>query len=234
MHVIEGCVTLSAQLINMMIVNAGHRADVLYLNQDGCKIRFVRGDRQKGNGDTFEYEFAMADAVRAGYFGIKGEQGSYLKKPKDNWINSPKDMFFARCLSGGARKFMPDALMNCYAIGEMPGDDKLESAMPDPTLAKPIEPTTISIEQTEEPKAITMDNQSNEELATAFMAKHGIHPGSRKNEYVAAIETACAKSGKPRTHAEIIFGAMKNEAVFLEAYKTWELKQNGAKIEVIP
>jgi hypothetical protein len=121
MHVIEGAVTLSAQLMNMLIVNKGHRADVLYLTAEGCKIRFVRCDRQEGKGDAFEYEFTLADAQRAGYMS------------KDNWKKSPRDMFYSRCLSGGARKFMPDALMNCYVLGEMPGDEKIQDNVETPS-----------------------------------------------------------------------------------------------------
>ena len=106
MYTFSGVVSLSAQLMNMLIVNAGHRADVLHLDEKGCKIRFWRCDRPKDN-CTFEYEYTIEMAAKAGYLG------------KDNWKKSPKDMNFSRCLSGGARKFMPDVIMNAYAIGEL-------------------------------------------------------------------------------------------------------------------
>jgi len=123
LYTFDGKVTLSAQLMNMMIVNAGHRADVFKLDENGCKIRFWRKDRRPGQGDTFEYEFTIEDARKAGYL------------TKTNWKNHLRDMLYSRCLSGGARKFMPDTLMNVYVRGEIIddsfNDDHLENVMPE-------------------------------------------------------------------------------------------------------
>jgi len=123
MYTFDGKVSLSAQLMNMMIVNAGHRADVLRLDDQGCKIRFWRCDRKSGHGDTFEYEYTLEMAQKAGLLG------------KNNWKTNPRDMCYSRALSGGGRKFMPDSLMNCYAFGEIVdanfSDDHLVNVMPE-------------------------------------------------------------------------------------------------------
>lgn len=107
LYTFDGKVTMSAQLMNMMIVNSGNRADVIKLDETGCWIRFWRRDRKPGHGDTFEYSFTYDQAVKAGYMS------------KTNWKAHPKDMFYSRCLSGGARKFMPDVLMSVYVFGEI-------------------------------------------------------------------------------------------------------------------
>ena len=228
MHVIEGKVTISAQYMNMMIVQAGHRADVLYLNAEGCKIRFVRTDRVKGEGDTFEYEFTMQDAQRAGYFGIPGPNGSYVKKPKDNWINSPRDMFYSRCLSGGARKFMPDVLMNVYVIGEMPGDEEIKGILPENvnasqvTLSELPAPNVVTQQLTEQKPALTVDQQKYDD----FVQRHGIfEEGSDKHDYLQKILSASIRSGKNRTLQDVINSACLDEQRFMDAYHGWKLKQ---------
>lgn len=118
LHNIEGKVSMSSQLMNMMIINAGHEIDVLYLNEQGCSIRFTRVKRN-GQRKSDEYEFNMKDAQRAKYFGEPGPNGTWISKPKNNWTMYPRDMFFARALSGGAKKFLPEVMMNCYVFGEL-------------------------------------------------------------------------------------------------------------------
>lgn len=204
MYTFSGLVSLSAQLMNMLIVNAGHRADILHLDEKGCKIRFWRCDRPKDN-CTFEYEYTIEMAAKAGYLG------------KDNWKKAPKDMTFSRCLSGGARKFMPDVIMNAYAIGELGEEDgSIPTAMPDLS--------TRSIEvhkpQEEPPKAIEQEKTEGYE---EFCQKHLCE--DEKVAYVRKIAQATNK-----TEAQIINSAVSNEAGFLTAFNKWKVdQQNGEK-----
>lgn len=203
MYTFSGLVSLSAQLMNMLIVNAGHRADVLHLDEKGCKIRFWRCDRPKDN-CTFEYEYTIEMAAKAGYLG------------KDNWKKSPKDMTFSRCLSGGARKFMPDVIMNAYAIGELGEEDgSIPTAMPDLS--------TRSIEghksQEEPPKAIEQEKTEGYE---EFCQKHLCE--DEKVAYVRKIAQATNK-----TEAQIINSAVSNEAGFLTAFNKWKAGQQNVE-----
>lgn len=203
MYTFSGLVSLSAQLMNMLIVNAGHRADVLHLDEKGCKIRFWRCDRPKDN-CTFEYEYTIEMAAKAGYLG------------KDNWKKSPKDMTFSRCLSGGARKFMPDVIMNAYAIGELGEEDgSIPTAMPDLS--------TRSIEvhkpQEEPPKAIEQEKTEGYE---EFCQKHLCE--DEKVAYVRKIAQATNK-----TEAQIINSAVSNEAGFLTAFNKWKADQQNVE-----
>jgi hypothetical protein len=117
MYTFSGLVTLSGGMMNMMIVNAGHRINVLHLDTTRCRIQFWRCDRPAGQ-NVFEYEYSIEDAKGAGLAG------------KDNWKKNTRDMLFNRCLSGGARKFMPDSIMGAYAVGEIPGDDAVSDSIP--------------------------------------------------------------------------------------------------------
>jgi len=208
MYTFSGVVSLSAQLMNMLIINAGHRADVLHLDEKGCKIRFWRCDRPKDN-CTFEYEYTIEMAAKAGYLG------------KDNWKKSPKDMNFSRCLSGGARKFMPDVIMNAYAIGELGEEDgNILPAMPDLS--------TRSIEAAKAPEETPKESQKTVEQEKTegyeeFCQKHLCE--DEKVAYVRKIAQATNK-----TEAQIINSAISNEAGFLTAFNKWNTDQhNGEK-----
>jgi hypothetical protein len=233
MYTFSGAVTLSAQLMNMMIVNAGHRADVISLNHEGCKIRFVRTDRAKGEGDVFDYEFTMQDAIRAGYFGVAGPNGSWIKKPKDNWASSPRDMFYSRTLSGGARKFMPDVLMNCYVVGEMPGDDDIKAPMPENTSLAGNNTLSVQHATYSEVQQLTEQTKPDPVMTQEyrdFVAKHDLeNSDSRKAHYINVVKETCERMGKARTFEEIVAGAMKDEGKFIDSYGNWELKQAGSK-----
>lgn len=117
MYTFSGAVSLSAQLMNMMIVNAGHMVEVLKLDNKECTLRFTRKDRPKDR-NSLTYTFTIDMAKDANLTG------------KTNWKTNPRDMLFNRCLSGGARKFMPDAIMNAYAIGELPEDGQIIDTLP--------------------------------------------------------------------------------------------------------
>jgi hypothetical protein len=203
MYTFDGKVTLSAQFMNMMIVNAGHRADVIELNEKTCKIRFWRCDRPKDN-CTFEYEYNIQMAERAGY----------LKK--QNWMSSPRDMLFSRCLSGGARKFMPDVLLSYYVQGEMGEEDgHIEPVLP----ALPASITPISEEKpAEAPKQI---EHVKSEGYDAFCVKHAILPDSfGQNAKYAYVQETCKKANM--SEIQVVNSAMKNEKVFEERFLKWQ------------
>lgn len=106
----DGKVTMSTQCMNFMIVTKGHRADIVELNDEKCIIKFVRSDRT-GKESEFYYPYTIKDAEKAQLL------------HKDNWKKNRRDMLFNRCLSGGARKFMPDVLMQAYTYEEMCDSD---------------------------------------------------------------------------------------------------------------
>lgn len=135
MYTFSGLVSLSSNLMNMMICNAGHRAHIIHSDDNKCTIQFWRRDRPRDN-CTFEWSYTKEDAAKANLLG------------KSNWKTNLRDMLFNRCLSGGARKFMPDVIMGAYAIGELPGDDGIIDGIPsDMKIPEPEKPKTITQEQ---------------------------------------------------------------------------------------
>ena len=91
-YIVKGKVTLSANLIGAAIKKAA-RYDyrVKHLDNTGCEIEFYQDSKPLGIS-----EFAERDAKQAGL--VAGE----------NWKKYPRNMYFARAMSNGAKWFCPD------------------------------------------------------------------------------------------------------------------------------
>jgi len=90
-HIIQGKPELGANLIASLIKN-DPRYDyrVLSLDEEGCEIAFYEDGEDIGKSS-----FTKADAQQAKLLG------------KDNWSKFPRNMYFARALSNGARWYTP-------------------------------------------------------------------------------------------------------------------------------
>ncbi len=193
LYTFDGKVTLSAQLMNMLIVNAGHRIEIVRLDNTVCEINFIRSDRT-GDAAVFNYPFSIEDAKNAGYLG------------KDNWKKHTRDMLFARCLSGGARKHMPDVLMNAYVHGEL-GMEDAEIIPITPEIAK--------------------QDVIDDSIAQTILRFHEKFPDSRKVEYLKEIVKT---SGKPEhVIAEQI---LQNSERFIESFAKWLCEKPTSMDEV--
>ena len=158
LYTFDGKVTMSAQLMNMMIVQKGHYVKIVENTEKCCKLHFVRTDRKNDN--TFDYEFNIEMAIKAGYMN------------KSVWKQHTRDMLFARALSGGARKFMPDVLMNCYVHGEI-----LEAEVdvtPEPEHTKIQEIPFITTDQANEIRDLLVkcDEEFNKTIVTHLEKKN--------------------------------------------------------------
>ena len=111
-HVINGRIGYSAQMIAAELRKAGVKYNVVETDTEHCKICFER----KGQ-DPFTYEWKTEDATRA---------RKLPAEPKSVWSTYPQDMLFSRCLTAGGRKFAPDALMGAYLVDELPADSPAE------------------------------------------------------------------------------------------------------------
>lgn len=219
LHNIEGKVSMSAQLMNMMIINAGHKIDVLRLDDEGCRIRFTRVYKN-GSEKSDEYEFVKKDAERAKYFGEPGPNGSMLSKPKANWVLYPRDMYFARALSGGAKKYLPDVMMNVYVFGEIE-DTKLEQVIETNNYVSNID--TIG-----QPPAFNECEKISESALIQFKNKFGIGSESEHERYLSAISDKSKK-----TLNELIICAAMNEDGFVVAFDKWKSAIQKKKEESI-
>lgn len=97
-HVIEGKPAMSAGLVGSLVAESrryGYR--IVECTDKGCVLEWT--DRGEVVGRS---SFTDADRERAG-LSLKTQQG----KPS-SWAKYPSDMFFARALTQGARRFCPD------------------------------------------------------------------------------------------------------------------------------
>lgn len=205
LHNIEGKVVLSGQLINMMLVNAGYGIEFVEMNDKVCHLRFHYPNRKR----VEEFKYTVEDAKKAGYFGVPGPQGSWARKPKDNWIYHTLDMLFARCITSGGRKYAPEVLGNCYGTGEL--DDNLTPLSPE----LPVIPYK-SVEQVEEPvqaEPSLIENTSTAEME-AFREKYNIREGQPIYDYVTKIANHKKVSVERATELALI-----NEETFIKAFE---------------
>jgi len=104
-HIIQGKPELGSNLIATLIKN-DPRYDyrVMSIDETGCVIRFYENDKQIG-----ESSFSAADAKKAG---------------TQNTGKFPRNMFFARALTNGAKWFVPGVFggIPIYSTGEISGE----------------------------------------------------------------------------------------------------------------
>lgn len=218
LHTFDGKVTFSAIMIDALIIKAGHKADLLHLDEKKCVIRFTRGDRR--NDSTYQplvYEYTLDQANKAGY----------LKK--NNWQTSPKDMLYSRCLTGGGRKHTPEVFVGVLVAGELVGDDRDSDITP-------LLPVNVAVstnllpaptESVESPKQLEYVKLPNYE---EFCRQHGIMEGSDKHEYVKVIISKNPKMNE----IQVVNSAIKNEQKFLDTFNKWlEEKTKPETKEVI-
>jgi hypothetical protein len=105
-YVVKGKVSLSAQLMAALIMRDGHSYELLENSNTRCAIKFTRH-----TGQQYVHEFTIEDAKRAGLAN------------SNTWQSYPKAMLWSRCMSAGARAFMPDVIMGMYTPEELAGGD---------------------------------------------------------------------------------------------------------------
>lgn len=103
MQNIQGKITMSAELMNNMIRQKGHKMEIRVSDVLRCTIHGTRKD----TGESYEATFSMQDAERAG-----------LTK-NQTWSKYPSQMLFARCISLLAKRLFPDVISGAYVEGEL-------------------------------------------------------------------------------------------------------------------
>lgn len=110
LHVMEGKVTMSAQLMAAMVRRAGYRYQVAEHTYERCDLQwFDPHGHSLGNSS-----FSLEDAKKAGL----------MNRP--NWSKFAREMLFARAVSQGARWFAPEVLLGCYLPEELEPVEPIE------------------------------------------------------------------------------------------------------------
>lgn len=122
-HMVDGKPTLAANLIAGQIKrHPRYDYKVERREADGCTLRFFEDGQFVG-----KMTWTKADAQAAGLLG------------KTNWKRYPRDMFFARCLTAGARTYCPDVLGGSpiYTAEELGADESTPVTPQEPVSAPP-------------------------------------------------------------------------------------------------
>lgn len=154
LDVIDGKPSLSAELMNARIRQAGHSLTATELSDKACTLLGRRGD----NGDEMTYTFTDAMASRAGLTG------------KSNWKKYPEAMLWARAVSQLARMLFPDvfAAMHAYTADEL-GSDVDAPTVNASTVdeVEPIGAVVVELPQSWEDKARAVARASADDEDTA-------------------------------------------------------------------
>lgn len=148
-YVVEGKTALGAGLIGSLIKRSGrYDYKILELTDQGCKIAFLENGKQIG-----VTSFTEEDAKRAGLLG------------KSSWQKYPRNMYFARALSNGARWYCPDVFAGAvYTPEELSDKDVIDAealvideepkdTQPQTTSAEPVQPKPAQDKPTPKPES---------------------------------------------------------------------------------
>lgn len=114
LNVIEGRLTLSAEVMVALVLRDGHRIWCETLDATHA----VAAGQRRGDEYVTRFSFTMDDADAAG---LKG---------KDNWRKYPKAMLWARAVSGLVRMHFPDVTAGITYTPEEMGDEDRFTAHP--------------------------------------------------------------------------------------------------------
>jgi len=117
---IKGKVTLSANLMAALIRQHGYDFRVERLEQDGCTLSFLAKDGKELGKSTFTARDAQAAGIRG-----------------DMYNKYPRNMYFARAISNGARWFTPEIFggVPVFSDGELGEGETAEAEAPAPAPA---------------------------------------------------------------------------------------------------
>lgn len=128
--IVQGRVTLSAQMMGFMIRRAGHKLIKKTGSKEMCHLH---GER-KDTGEVGEMIFTIEEARKAG-----------LVKPNGTWEKYPAVMLYNRCLSMLAKQLFQDTIGNSMVEGEIEPIDitpesSVNKAKEDPSTVELLNP----------------------------------------------------------------------------------------------
>jgi len=100
LYIVNGKVGMGCQLMGSLVKSHGYEYTWAYDNEDNptsCVVTWYKAGKKLGTS-----RFTKADAVRARLIDTN--------KPASAWNKYPKELYFARAFTSGARKFAPEAL----------------------------------------------------------------------------------------------------------------------------
>lgn len=185
-NIIKGKMTLDAGGVAHLVASSSkYNYKILYLEEDGCELQFFRGEELLGTS-----KWGKADAERAG-----------LLKPNSNYAKFPKDMYFARAMTSGARRFTPDIFGGSVYTPEELGQE------PETEVSYTVEPQKVNQITAHESPAIQDASFSDKERknfhAIGSMV-YGEEWDERRHILVSAITNGRTESSQDLTRSEML------------------------------
>jgi len=152
-YIVKGRVTLSANLMAAQIKRSGkYDYRIARMDDAGCVIDFYQGSEKIGSSS-----FVEADARAAGL------------TSGDNWKKFPRNMYFARAMSNGAKWYTPDVFSGpVYTPDELADDRALPPAPPaDVITGEVIEDTPAFDPAPARAKIAALPGATSEDIAAA-------------------------------------------------------------------
>lgn len=205
LHDVDGKVTFSGLMVNALILKAGHKADLVHLDDNICTIHFTRGDRTEPDYKGLSFSYTREEARIAGYL------------DKKNWRTSLKPMLFNRCVTGGARICMAEVMLGVLLSGELTGTTSDENIMPDLFPPQTTNLLTNSVESSNNAGAISYEKAEN---WNEFCEKHAISEGTECFCYLKEIAESSNKN-----FITTVNRAIAAEEKFLEMFEKWKSKR---------
>ncbi len=143
-YIVQGRTALGAGLIAARIKSSGkYDYRIIALTDSGCKLAFFEGGKQIG-----EREFDAEDAKKAELLG------------KGPWKTYPRNMYFARALTNGARFYCPDVFGGPIYTREELGAETIHAEI------MPVDPATGEVLEAEVvvPASMTDETASRQAL----------------------------------------------------------------------
>lgn len=186
LNVINGKLSLSAEVIVALIIRDGHRIWCDEWEDDHVTVAAQR----RGSDYVARYTYTLADAVQAGLCTLDADGHAHARDDKNSpkpWEKFTKNMMWARAASGIARMQFPDCTAGIsYTPDELSDEERFVSHPATQAPADVIEGFRLRI------AALPEDRR--ESLVLAWKT-WGIEPLSRlTNEAVESVETMIAKA----------------------------------------
>lgn len=134
-HIVNGRPGFSGQMIAGELEKAGVVFHVVESNTEHCIIEF---SQPNSNRKSLTHKWTSEDAERA---------GKLPGKPDSVWRTYPQEMLYWRCLTSGARRFAPHAIMGIYLTEELEAvthEWTMKDAVP-ANIPNGVDPTTKSL-----------------------------------------------------------------------------------------
>ena len=175
MHNIQGKIEISAALMNSMIRKAGHKLEILKLDNKVCSIKGTRKD----DGATYTETFTIEDAETAGLMA------------NQVWKKYPKNMLFARALKNLARMLFSDVIGSAYVEGEV---SEIDEEKPNRRPIESHEEATTVVEATVEEAVVEQVSVVEDSHVELIQKISGIEDKENLKLYVTKCSTQFKKT----------------------------------------